>query len=517
MKRGLHVAMYLRISQEKKGENVETLTNHRNILTEYAAKNSYTYEEFSEVLSGGKSDLEDRPLLQSLLDNIEKYDAILVMELSRISRNGLISETVLQYCVDYDKPIITPEKVYDLANNSNDVLSFRFGSLIASDEHMRIGKRSKNNKISMAKQGLHVAGSVPYGYRRNDSTKKLEIYEPEAQVIRYIFQLHGEGLGSRKIVDRLNVEGYKPARSDAFQLPTVKRIIQNPAYKGTVVFQDRKRVKEGGKYTFKILGTIVCDDAHPPIVAVDEWERANRERVDRADQARQYREKPAVKTGTTMLKDLLYCGICGRKMSIKKEQNGVYSLKPCEFQLPKSAEKCTNSGVKLEHLEADVLDYLKAYKAQIEAELPNLQNQDVSSLQNELQERLGRIEAQLAENQRQQTNLIELAVAGIFSHDELKSKKQALIDQKQALEQSKEKLSKESESIDVASHIEELEQTLEMLERLEDQSTEGRNRSLKKFIKKIYFTRNIPEELKKLSTRNPARRNFPFEFEIEYF
>ena len=127
---------------------------------------------------------------------------------------------------------------------------------------------------------------------------------------------------------------------------------------------------------------------------------------------------------------------------------------------------------------------------------------------------MGRIEAQLAENQHQQTNLIELAVAGIFSHDELKSKKQALIDQKQALEQSKEKLSKESESIDVASHIEELEQTLEMLERLEDQSTEGRNRSLKKFIKKIYFTRNIPEELKKLSTRNPARRNFPFEFEI---
>ncbi len=212
--------------------------------------------------------MEERPQLQRLLDNIEKFDAIFVMELSRISRNGLISETVLQYCVDYDRPIITPEKVYDLANNKNDVLTLRFGSLIASQEHMLIGKRSKNNKISMAKQGLHVAGGIPYGYRRNKSTKKLEIYEPEAQVVRYIFVLHGEGLGSRKIVDRLNTKGTSRT-FDAFNCRRLSESLES-AYKGTVVFQDRKRIKENGKYVYKILNTIVSDNAHPPIIAVDD-------------------------------------------------------------------------------------------------------------------------------------------------------------------------------------------------------------------------------------------------------
>lgn len=512
-----HVAMYLRISQEKKGENVETLANHRNILVEYAMKNDFTYEEFSEVLSGGKSDMEERPQLQRLLDNIEKFDGILVMELSRISRNGLISETVLQYCVDYDRPIITPEKVYDLANNQNDVLTFRFGSLIASQEHALIGKRSKNNKIEMAKQGLHISGGIPYGYRRNKTTKKLEIYEPEAKVVRYIFVLHGEGLGSRKIVDQLNSEGYKPQRSNAFQLPTVKRIIQNAAYKGTVVFQDRKRIKENGKYVYKILNTIVTDNAHPPIIPPEQWELANRDRVDRSNQAKAYREKPAVKTGVTMLKDLIFCGQCGRKMSIKREANGTYSLKPCEFQLPNSSEMCINSGIKLAYLEEEVVNKLRKHKERLQEELAQLENNDLSNVEADLKERLAHIELQLAENQKQQANLIELAVAGIFSHEELKIKKQALIDQRQKLEETKERILQHSKSFDVTFHVDRISHIINLLEKFETIDVEAQNHALKQFVKKIHFSRVIPEEIRKLSTRNHLRRNYPANYEIEYF
>ncbi|GAE36153.1 recombinase family protein [Halalkalibacter akibai] len=226
-----HVAMYLRISQEKKSENFETLANHRNLLKEFATNNGYTFETFEEVLSGGASELGQRPQLQKLLNEVEKFDAILVVELSRLSRNGLISETVLQYCKDYDKPIITPDKVYDLANSDNDVLTFRFGSLIASQEHALIGKRSKYNKIQMARAGLHISGSIPFGYVRSSTTKKLEINEEEAKTVRYIYSLHTQGLGSFRIRDILNMEGYKSATGKHFNLPSIKRILRNPVYK----------------------------------------------------------------------------------------------------------------------------------------------------------------------------------------------------------------------------------------------------------------------------------------------
>ncbi len=63
--------------------------------------------------------------------------------------------------------------------------------------------------------------NVPYGYRRNPETKKLEIYEPEAEAVRLIFKLHSQGLGSFKIRDILNEKViYKPAQIELLE-PTV--------------------------------------------------------------------------------------------------------------------------------------------------------------------------------------------------------------------------------------------------------------------------------------------------------
>ncbi|MEW9049973.1 MAG: recombinase family protein, partial [Neobacillus sp.] len=324
-----HIAIYLRISQEKKNENEETLKNHREVLVDFAKSLKCTYDIYGEVISGGKSELEDRRELQLLLNNIENYDAILCIELSRLSRNGLISQTVKQYCMDYDKPILTPYHEYDLANNENDRLMFDLGSLIASHEHGVIGKRSKMNKIQMSKAGLHVCGSVPFGYVRNNKTKRLEINEEEAKVVKYIFELHSRGLGSFKIRDILNKEGYKTAKNNHFELPTIKRIIKNPVYKGTIVFNDRKRKKKNGKFVYEIAETIVVDKAHPLIISPEDWDRVNQQRVERAKKTEIVREKAAIKTGITMLKDIIYCGVCGRKMVIRKDnkQTTNYTIK----------------------------------------------------------------------------------------------------------------------------------------------------------------------------------------------
>ncbi|MFX3623089.1 MAG: recombinase family protein [Ectobacillus sp.] len=511
-----HVAMYLRISQEKKGEGVETLSNHREILTEYAQEHDYTWEEYGEVLSGGASDLGQRPQLQKLLKEIEKFDAILVFELSRLSRNGLISETVLQYCIDYDKPIITPHYTYDLANNSNDVLTFRFGSLIASQEHSLIGKRSKANKIQMTKAGLHVSGGVPYGYRRNSKTKKLEIYEPEAKAVRLIFKLHGEGLGSRKIVDTLNREGYLPQRSDAWNLPSVKRIIKNKTYKGTVFIQDRKRIKEHGKYIYKVLDTIEVENAHPAIISPDEWDRANQEREERVEKFKITRERPPAQYDT-ILRDLVFCGKCGRKIAFRRERNGKVTMRPCQFQLPNSAEKCKNSGLLVEYLEKEVVEKLKQYRGELIQELVQLRDNDTSQIELELKERLNNIKGQLETVKKKQANLLDLALEGLFSREELKEKKQQLHDHEHDLQRTLEQLENQLENLDTVPITNRIEHVVSLLDNFETLSVEKQNRVLKRVIKKIYFTREIPEDLRQSSPKNLSRRNYPFEYVIEYF
>lgn len=512
-----HIAIYLRISQEKKNENEETLKNHREILINYAQSINCTYDIYGEIISGGKSELEDRKELQRLLSNIEKYDAILCFELSRLSRNGLISQTVKQYSIDYGKSILTPYHEYDLANNENDRLMFDLGSLIASHEHGVIGKRSKLNKIQMSKAGLHVSGNVPFGYIRNNITKRLEIKEEEAKVVRYIFELHSSGLGSFKIRDILNNEGYKTSRNNPFQLPTIKRIIQNPAYKGTIVFNDRKRIKKKGKFTYEIVDTIVVDKAHPWIISPELWESVNQDRLARATNAAVIREKPAIKTGITMLKDLIYCGVCGRKMTIRKDNKNskFYTIKRCEYLL-KEGVKCKNSGIKLEFVEKEIIEEIQEFKETLIDSVKLLQRNDSSNIEQQLKNKLSQINKKLEEVLSQEKRLIDLAVEGVFSIEEIRVKKQKLLLLKQNLEVDKNKIIADLNNPSNESIAEQMNRMIVSIENLQLMNTEEVNQTLKTFINKIYYTRVLPEELLKKSTRNDERRYYPFKLEIEY-
>ena len=512
-----HVAMYLRISQEKKSENTETLTNHREILTDFANQNKYTFEEFGEVISGGKTEIADRVALQRLLNNIESFDAILVMELSRISRNGLISQTVKQYCIDYDVPIITPYGNYDLANSDTDRLMFDVGSMISSHEHGVIGKRSKANKLQMARSGLHVAGGVPFGYKRNKSTKKLEIDEEAAKTIRYIFQLHAKGLGSFKIRDTLNEEGFKSATGKFFNLPSVKRIIRNPHYKGWTVMHDRKRIKKAGKVGYEITDTIVVKDTHPAIIPPHEWDSANRERESRASQFAITREKPAIKSDITMLKDLVYCGVCGKKMTIRKDYKDStgYTLKKCEYLLD-TGEKCNNAGVKMNRVEDAMYKEIKDYRDVLANRLENLKQSGNETIIKERTDKEKRIQKRIKEVEDQDKKLINLALSGIFSNDEIRDKKQELLELKNSLEGQLEELLSEDLKVSKEEETNWISNVIFNLDHLSHNDQESINQILKTVINKIYFTRIFPEDIKILSTRNELRRNYPFKLEIEY-
>ncbi|MFB5270045.1 recombinase family protein, partial [Paenibacillus enshidis] len=174
-------------------ENEDTLQNHREIMTEFCRQNGYTYEVYEEIVSGGKYDLGERPQLQQLLQNIEKYKAIFTVSLDRLSRNGVISQQIKQVCMDYRIKIITPSQTFDLCNSLEDRVLYDVSSMFAVMEYEMIGRRNKYNRMQRARRGEYVSGKPAFGYRRNKTTSKLEIYEPEAEVVRYIFKLHSEG------------------------------------------------------------------------------------------------------------------------------------------------------------------------------------------------------------------------------------------------------------------------------------------------------------------------------------
>ncbi|OXS67955.1 recombinase family protein [Priestia filamentosa] len=513
-----HVAIYLRISRDKK-EGIDTLSNHRDILIDFCRSSHWTYERYEEIVSGGGSELENRPELYRLLNDIDLFDGILVFELSRLSRNGLVSQQIKQVCIDYDKKIITPYQIYDLANNHNDRLLYDFGSVIASQEHALIGKRSKTNKKIMAKSGLHVSGSVPFGYVRNPHTKKLEIHQEQAEIVKLIFQLHAKGYGSFSIRNILNERGYRTAKGGYFELPTIKRIIRNPAYKGTNVFNDRKKVKEKDRFIYKIVETIQVPNAWDPIIPPEEWEKANADRKKRADHAETTREKAANKTGVTLLKDLLYCGVCGKKMTIRKDKGSKYMLKRCEYLLP-SGEKCPNRGVMLKYVEEDVVEHIKQYKDEIISILYSLKLEEWSGTEKDYNNHLEQIEKEIRRIRTEEENLLNLAIKGLFSEEQILTKRQELLNTLHTFTAQKEAIIDELTNLKKLDTKERLQTAVEGIHGLEivleNDMSEEANRSMKRIIHKIYYKRVLPEDLLKKSTRNKERKLYPFTLNIHY-
>ncbi|MEZ5921944.1 MAG: recombinase family protein [Parvularculaceae bacterium] len=96
-----------------------------------------------------------------------------------------------------------------------------------------------------AEQGFWNGSRAPFGYRTYTAEvrgirnkKKIEIDEPEAEIVRLIFRLyvHGDGtlgpIGTKRIATTLNAGGARNRDGQPFRLQFVDKVLRNTAYIG---------------------------------------------------------------------------------------------------------------------------------------------------------------------------------------------------------------------------------------------------------------------------------------------
>ena len=521
--------MHLRISIDKKSalggrvENEETLRNHKEILTTFANNKGYTYETFEEVVSGGMEDLKDRPALKKLLDRIEEFDAILIVELSRLSRDGGISEIVLRYCKDYQKIIITPEAVYDMNNNS-DVLLYRMSSAVNAHERMITGQRVKNNKLIMARLGLNASGSVPLGYNRNPVTKKLEIDEGKASIVRYAFRLCSEGYGASKISQALNDAGFKTATGKSYTTRAVKDMFKIQTYKGWTVYNDYMTTKRNGKTVREIKETVTVENTHPAIITPELFDSIVIVREKRAERYSGGREKPMTVAPPSLIKDLLYCSCCGRKVRISFEAKKQYYLIRSCVDLLSDGSKCPNSGFIAINVERAVIQKVIDYQKQIEEEIKLLESNNVEQFVEEQETRKQALEKQSKLLDEEMKGILRLELkyemsgtSNPIQEEFIREEKQNNIDTKERVEKQLNDLLMKMEQPTIQDEIDNRKNIINLINELDGSTSEQINTLLKQFIKKIHYNRILPEDIKKLGVKNPLRKNYPADISIEYF
>lgn len=348
----LRTCMYLRKSREDRDgtsdEPIEiTLQRHEKTLLAYSKEKNISVSEIKKEVVSGES-LSKRPKMLEMLEEIEDglYNAILVMDIDRLTRGGMLDQgVILSTLKNNNIKIITLDKIYDL-NDDLDEDMVDFSAFFARKELKMIKKRLHRGRMKSVEEGNYIGGCPPYGYNYNKLTQQLEINEQEAEIVKTIFDLYvNHDLGDMKIASMMRDLNIKTKHNKTWDKTTVRKIITNPIYIGKTRWG-----KTSNKQPLKEY-----DGKHEPIIDENLYYKAQ--------ELTKNRYIPRVKDSyqeRNPLSGLIKC-TCGRTMSLRTSKVQKDSLR-CPIN-------CGNKSTYVEPIENKLIDILYNQLKEIHSEL----------------------------------------------------------------------------------------------------------------------------------------------------
>ncbi|MFR8790317.1 recombinase family protein [Gallintestinimicrobium sp.] len=332
-----YTALYERLSRddEMQGES-NSIVNQKRYLEEYAQAQGF--KNIRHFTDDGYSGTNfKRPSFQKMIAAIEagEIDVVCVKDLSRFGRDYLK--------VGFYTEIMFPEKGvrFIAINNSVDSANPTENDFTPFLNIMNEWyAKDTSNKIrtifrSRMQDGKRCSGAIPYGYRRDPEDKNhLLIDEEAAKVVRRIYQMVIDGMGSQAIANQLTADNvlipsayleqseHGESRNHSYHDPcrwnctAVSYILDKQEYMGHTVlgkticenFKTKKRRKA------RPDELIIFENTHEPIIDAETWHLVQKLR-------RRTRRKLANGSYSHRLSGLVYCADCGKRLSYSSPQS----------------------------------------------------------------------------------------------------------------------------------------------------------------------------------------------------
>lgn len=343
----------------------EVLAKHEQMLDDWAEANLPgpipESNRYREIVSG--ETIDSRPQVQAVLSRVEspKMKALLITEPQRLSRGDLEDIGRLVKILRYTNTlVITLQYSYDLRDD-RDRDDFE-RELKRGNEFLEYQKRIMSNgrRISV-ENGSYVGARPPYGYKKimvkegRRSCPTLEIVPEEAEVVRMIFEMFAQGLGSHKIARTLNELGIPAPKGDKWVPEGLSRVRHNEHYLGHVVWGRRKKVKsieDGELVVTRPFNSeyLRYNGKHEAIIDQDLWDRVQ----ETCGKIPRVKDKARC---VNPLAGLLFCE-CGRFMCYRTyKQNGVERA-PARF-ICHQQTICKNASSTVDEILTEVVKVLQ--------------------------------------------------------------------------------------------------------------------------------------------------------------
>lgn len=344
------VALYLRKSR---GEEEKDLHKHRSILTDLAKKNNWRYIEYFEIANS--ETIEFRPKFKQLLKDIEDnmFDAVAVVDYDRLGRGDLEEQAIVKRVFrDSETFIITPEKIYNLIDDSDDLMVDVKG-LIARQEYKAIKKRLARGKKIGARQGNWTNGKPPFPYIYEPSRKGLVVDQSKLETYNTMKKMLLSGESFQKIAWYLNTLKIPSPKNSFWHENTIRRIVTDETHIGRIITNKTEGSGHKNKKTKELKyfdrdEWNVIENCHE----ITKTQEEHNEILTRVRVRNKFH--PAARRGAFVLSGLLSCGICGKTMQMQGKGIKEDLVKPCRKADP-VGNRCDNKGNKL----STVLEALK--------------------------------------------------------------------------------------------------------------------------------------------------------------
>ena len=361
------LAIYCRISKKKEEGQDKSIATQKMLGIKFAQEKGWDYRVFiDEGISGTNDDINARPEFAEMLDLIRKennYTAVFCIDQSRIERNSGIWNFFVGIMITNKCDFYPDGKFFDLNIPEN----IMFAGMLSLTNQFYASLTSRKTKLSNAlnaKEGK-THGQTAYGYQRSENGF-FEINQEEAIVVKRIFRLSLEGIGTYTIANKLNQDGIPTKfnryqgvikRKDEFtkKITTYKK--ENVKWRGNVLYDMLKNPIYKGLRKWKDEEVKV-----PAILEVDLWEKVNKNLTNNKKNVGKREEYHYLLNG------LIYCADCGSELRGKKRLKGKDSAYKCKGR---SGDECKSRGINIAKIETFIIHHLLISK-DLETYLVNL-------------------------------------------------------------------------------------------------------------------------------------------------
>ena len=322
--------LYERLSRDDnlEGESY-SIGNQKKLLTKLAKEKGYT--NLVHFLDDGISGVTmDRPGFVEMIRQLEegRAAAVFVKDLSRLGRNYIeVGRLTEEFFPEHDIRLVAVSDNIDTAEGENELAPIRnlFNEWYARDisKKRRISNKIKGN-------AGEPMGQPPYGYIKDpDNSKRWIVDDEAAQVVRRIYGMTLDGLGTEQIAAQLELEGILTPRAYWLQKgikrpgkgkqqpptkwnsSTITKILSLQEYCGDILnfktysksYKNKKRIENDRE------NWVIFKNVHESIIDRAVWEQVQQKRG-------KIRKRRTNDGERNMFSGLLVCADCGRATPI---------------------------------------------------------------------------------------------------------------------------------------------------------------------------------------------------------